>query len=165
MAYAIREAVGADYEGLLAVFEVVDACHREALPHVFRAPDGPARARAYVEGLLADERWAVFVAERQGAICGVVTVSVRETPDIPILVPRRYAQVDTLAVLPGQRRMGIGRALMARAHAWAREQGASEIELTVWAFNEGAAAFYEALGYATTRCTMSRAIGPDRALG
>jgi ribosomal protein S18 acetylase RimI-like enzyme len=38
---------------------------------------------------------------------------------------------------------------MERAHLWAAAQGASEVELTVYEFNEPARAFYENLGYET----------------
>ncbi|MCW3845770.1 GNAT family acetyltransferase [Sphingomonas sp. LB-2] len=50
-----------------------------------------------------------------------------------------------LAVAPGHRRKGLGRALMAGAEAWLRERGAPKIQLMVREENE-AVAFYEALG-------------------
>jgi ribosomal protein S18 acetylase RimI-like enzyme len=36
---------------------------------------------------------------------------------------------------------------MERVHRWAAAQGATEVELTVFKFNETAQAFYESLGY------------------
>jgi len=68
---------------------------------------------------------------------------------MPMFVPRRWLQVDNVAVLRAYRGMGIGRALMDEAHAWARAQGLADVELTVWEFNQDAIAFYEALGYTT----------------
>jgi GNAT superfamily N-acetyltransferase len=44
---------------------------------------------------------------------------------------------------------------MERAHRWALDKGVSEVELSVWDFNEGAIAFYENLGYKPTRHTLS----------
>jgi ribosomal protein S18 acetylase RimI-like enzyme len=156
MEYSIREATPYDYEALLSVFDEGDAHHRRALPHIFREPDGPSRSQAYLNALLADDNSAIFVAECEGQTVGVVQVALRETRDIPILVPRRYAHVDTLIVLQAYRRAGIGKALMGRAHRWAIDKGTDEVELNVWEFNVGALAFYEALGYTTTRRTLSR---------
>jgi GNAT superfamily N-acetyltransferase len=155
MEYTIRKASPADYEALLPVLDEGDAHHRRALPHIFCEPAGPARSRSYLNALLADDDSAIFVAACSGQIVGAVSIALRETRDIPILVPRRYAVVDNLVVLQAHRRAGIGTALMERAHRWALDKGVTEVELNVWEFNVGAMAFYEELGYATTRRTMS----------
>ncbi len=80
---------------------------------------------------------------------GVLSALVRQNPDLPMFVPRRWLVVENVAVLEAYRGMGVGRALMQHAHEWARGQGLAEVELTVWEFNEGAVAFYEQLGYTT----------------
>lgn len=51
-----------------------------------------------------------------------------------------------LAVAPGRRRAGLGRALMAAAEAWLRGRGAPKIQLMVREDNHEALGFYEALG-------------------
>ena len=158
MEFSIREANPEDYEGLCEVFAEVDSLHREALPQVFREPDGPARTKEYISGIIADENAALFVAQSDNQIIGLVHILLREAPDIPIMVPRRYAVIDSLAVKEGSRRSGIGRALMERAHQWARDQGAIQVELNVWEFNEGAIAFYEKLGYSTASRKMCRSL-------
>jgi len=52
-----------------------------------------------------------------------------------------------LAVAPGARRAGIGRALMAAAEDWLLARGVPKIQLMVREDNAEAAAFYAALGY------------------
>jgi GNAT superfamily N-acetyltransferase len=156
MEYTIREATPNDHETLLPVLDEGDAHHRHALPHSFCEPDGPSRSKAYLNTLLADDNAAIFVAKCEGQIVGEVSIALRETRDIPILVPRQHAVVDNLIVLPAYRRAGIGRAMMERAHRWALDKGVTEVELNVWELNIGATAFYEVLGYATTRRTMSK---------
>ena len=158
MEYAIREATMQDYEALLPIFHEVNEHHRRALPHIFCRPDGPIRSRDYMHGLFADDDSAIFVAECDQGIVGEVKIALRESRDIPILVPRRYAVVDTLVVLEAYRRAGIGQALMERAHDWARARGVTQVDLTVWEFNAGAMAFYERLGYAVARRTMSMSL-------
>ena len=158
MRFSIREAGPGDYEALCAVLEEGDAYHRRALPHVFRPPAGPARSVEYMLGIMADENAVFYVAERQGQIVGAIHVLIRETRQIPILVPRRYAVVDTLVVAKAHRRRGVGRALMEAGQRWAADRKASQIELNVWEFNEGALAFYEELGYRTASRHMWKAL-------
>jgi ribosomal protein S18 acetylase RimI-like enzyme len=89
------------------------------------------------------------------ALAGAVLVRIYDTPDDPSMVARRRAHVEALVVDERHRRMGIGTALMNAATTWARERGAVEIMLTVWAGNADAEAFYERLGY----LVISRALG------
>jgi GNAT superfamily N-acetyltransferase len=155
MEFIIREANQADYAGLCAIFAEVHALHLEALPHIFREPDGPALSAEFVDETIADQRAALFVAEREGQIIGLVYLSQDEAPNQPILMPRRYVSIHTLAVRKDCRHAGVGRALMERAHRWAYDQGVYEIELNVWEFNTLAIEFYEQLGYATASRKMS----------
>lgn len=156
MTWQIREAVPSDYMELCALFDEVDALHRERLPGIFQQPAGPAREDAYVLRLIADPSTALFVAQAGDRLAGLVSVMVREPPEFPLFVRRRYAVVDNLVVGAAFRRAGIGRALMARAHEWATAQGAGSVELGVWEFNQEAIAFYRALGYATVMRRMSK---------
>lgn len=163
MQFAIRAATEDDIDALNQIIGDVDALHREHLPHIFQEPDGPPRDREYMLGVLADESCGFFVAEAEepipsrteGAILGFVQVTIRDTPPIPILVPRRLAFVENLAVREDLRRAGIGRALMDRAQRWAEGLGATEIELNVYEFNQTAIDFYRNLGYATSSRRMS----------
>lgn len=156
MEITIRPATAQDYDDLCRIIEQVDALHRENVPHIFRQADGAVRERAYILALLADEDQGLFVAEVDGQAAGFVHVAVRDTLPIPILVPRRLGFVDNLAVGRDFRRLGIGRALMQEAQRWAIEQGATEIELNVFEFNESAIAFYRSLGYETFSRRMGK---------
>jgi ribosomal protein S18 acetylase RimI-like enzyme len=51
-----------------------------------------------------------------------------------------------LAVSPGQRRTGLGRALMEAAEAWLRARGAPKIQLMIREDNAEALGFYKSLG-------------------
>lgn len=172
MQIAVRAATKRDYDALNQIIGQVDALHREHLPHILQEPDGPPRDREYMLGVLADESYGLFVAEAEepiqkhaegpvlsaveGAILGFVQLTIRDAPPIPILVPRRIAAVENLAVREDFRRAGIGRALMRRAQRWAEELGATGIELNVFEFNQAAIAFYRSLGYATSSHRMSK---------
>ncbi len=160
MEIAVGRARGDDYEALCRLLEGVDHLHRERLPHLFQATPGPARSREYIEGLLANPQALVLVAEAGGDPVGCLLAELRASPPIPIFVPRLTAVIDTLVVASGWRRQGVGRALMEAAHAWAREHGADDLELTVYEFNEGASAFYQALGYEVQLRRLTRRVTP-----
>ena len=152
----IRQATAEDYDALCVIIDEVDTLHRDRMPHIFQKPPGPVRDKEYILGLLADDNVGLFVAEVDGQVAGFVHVLVRDTPPWPVLVPRRRAFVDSLAVGQEFRRRGIGRALMDRAHTWSIAKGAVDIELNVFEFNRPALAFYRALGYETSTRRMVR---------
>jgi diamine N-acetyltransferase len=149
MQLTIREANQSDYAGLCEVFAEVHNLHLAALPQIFRRPAGPVLSAELVAKIIADPQAVLFVAEDGQQVVGIVHISVVEAPDRPILTPRRYATIHTLAVRQAYRGAGIGRALMEQAQGWARDKGASEIELNVWEFNRAAIEFYDRLGYTT----------------
>ncbi len=152
----IRTAQAQDYDSLCALLDRLDAPHRERFPNRFKKPDGPVRDRAYILGLLADEDVGLFVAERGGEVVGMVKTVVMEARPIPIMVPRRYAMINSISVKETARRTRIGQALMEKAQAWAIAKGAVEMELHVFAFNQEAISFYRNLGYETISLRMSK---------
>jgi diamine N-acetyltransferase len=154
MEVVIREASPADYEAVCALFVQLDQLHAQALPDLFQPVAGLARPREFFAQMLADEEDAVFVAVHQGALVGLLRCSERCAPNLPLFVPRRFVSIDDLVVAAAFQGTGIGRLLMERAHQWARDRGASEVELVVWEFNASARAFYERQGYQTVRRVM-----------
>ena len=152
----IRPATPADYETLCQLFTTVDQLHIDNLPHIFQQPTSPAREESYLLERMADETVGLFIAEMAGAAVGLIEGVLRYAPYLPMVVQRKYVVVETLAVVPSAQRQGVGQALMAHMETWAREQGAENLDLSVWAFNEGALAFYEQLGYEVTLLRMAK---------
>lgn len=73
-------------------------------------------------------------------------VKLKKAPVHPVVVPRRYAYIDDICILPDYRHMGVGKALYEALAARIRPMGITKVELKVWAFNESARGFYEAMG-------------------
>jgi len=165
MEISVRKATMDDYRALCGLFEEIDALHRAHLPHLFQKPGGPPREPDYYSGLIADENIALFVAEAGGGLVGAVHAMVRESPALPIFVPRRYAVVESIVVKSGFQNRGIGRALMEKMQAWAVAKGAAAIELNVYEFNQTAIAFYESLGYQVVSRKMSKDPKNERPAG
>lgn len=107
-----------------------------------------------------DEATTTAAGEGVGRIItGAVLLRVFDTPAEPQMVPQRRGHIDGLVVLTGHRRRGIGRRLMDAAAAWARDQGAEQLVLTVWAGNAAARAFYQSLGYGALSEVLAKPLG------
>lgn len=156
MEISVCKATADDYNSLCELFDEIDALHRDNLPHIFQKPSGAAREQDYYSGLITDENVALFVAEVGEKLVGFAHVIVRDTPAIPVFVPRRYAIVDSIVVKSGFQNSGIGRILMDKTQEWAIAKGATSIELNVYEFNTTAISFYERLGYQTFSRKMSK---------
>ena len=156
MEISIRKATIDDYNAMCELFDEIDALHRDNLPRLFRKPGGAARERDYYSGLIADENNALFVAEAGGELVGFVHAVLKETPALPVFVPRCYAIVDGIVVKSRFQNRGTGKTLMEKMQAWAIAKGATSIELNVYEFNEAAISFYESLGYQALSRKMSK---------
>ena len=96
----------------------------------------------------------MLVAERDGVICGMACVEYQNKQESPCTLSRRVYHITEFAVDDAFRRQGVGRELMAFIGEDARSRGFSSIELEMWAFNEPARKFYEAVGFRTFRRFM-----------
>jgi diamine N-acetyltransferase len=147
MDISIRNATPFDYIPICELFEEVDAMHRDQFAHLFQKPAGSVREHSDYMSWISDENVGLIVAVSDRQLVGLVHAMVRETPALPIFVPRRYATVDTIVVKSRLQNQGIGRMLMRKVEEWAISKGATSIELTVYEFNTAALNFYEKLGY------------------
>lgn len=147
MEVVLREYRPADADALRRCVVALQDFERTLEP---RLRPGDAMAEAYCAQMHARCERAhgrVFVAEHQGAVVGFVTVLAREAfteLDEPI---GTYAFVSDLVVLSRYRRRGIGRQLLARAEAFARDAGATEMRIGVLARNQAARHLYLSAGF------------------
>lgn len=102
---------------------------------------GAADERRYLRAARRSADAAVFVAELDGDLVGRLSVSRDPHP--------ASAHVADLGMMvaAGQRRRGIGRALLEAAMAWARHAGVRKLELHVFPWNEAALALYASCGF------------------
>jgi GNAT superfamily N-acetyltransferase len=112
---------------------------REAGPGSVPPGWDPERARAAIADAIADPSCAVFVAEHRDKLLGLCTAyldmnSVRFGP---------RCWVEDLAVSPEHRSQGVGKALLDRAREWAKERGATHLELDSGDARADAHRFYE----------------------
>ena len=141
-----RLAQSADYHAACRLWAEADALHARERPDRFRPTDQPARSRRLFDAHLADTDQALFVAEVNGDVVGLVRVQAMERaggagcPGADR--PRRYAMVQELVVAQSHQRRGIATRLMTEAHRWARDRGVTEVGLSVYEFNQAALRLY-----------------------
>jgi diamine N-acetyltransferase len=143
-----------DYVELASLFREGDSLQCSAVPEVFKTPGEMKRSRDFIQRILDDKNSKIIVASYEKKIIGFVYGTMMSSPESPIYVHRRYAKIHDLVVNHKYRGQGIGTLLMAQAHSWAKEQGASQVELMVWEFNWHAREIYERLGYKTASRVM-----------
>lgn len=149
----LRRATVDDAPTLAALNRWVHEPHVAAEPAVY-PPLDPAAAEAWARERLAAADVRALVAEVDGVAVGLVVTQVVRRPATPFTFARAFLLVDQLAVAPAARRRGVGRALMAAVRDLARELGLARIELDVRAWNQGAVAFYRALGWAPAQLRL-----------
>lgn len=89
-----------------------------------------------------NQREAIFVAELENEVVGVIHIEKFET-----LYYKPIANVLSLAVKEKYHRKGIGKALMDEATEWAKENELDEIRLESACHRKEAHEFYRAIGF------------------
>jgi ribosomal protein S18 acetylase RimI-like enzyme len=101
----------------------------------------------------ADPNLAVFVARLDGAIVGYIALG------IDLHRTRRFdmkwGQLISLAVDPDYHHRGVGKALVARAMAWFREERCEYVEVQTDQNNIAAIRTYEGAGFRTIYCGLT----------
>jgi GNAT superfamily N-acetyltransferase len=130
----VREAREEEVERVLGMYEWLFAAPGSLPPSW-----DPEHAReALTEAIAADES-AVLVAEHRGELLGFATAYLE-------LNSVRFGLrcwVEDLAVSPDHRSQGVGKALLDAAKDWARERGATHLELDSGEARKDAHRFYE----------------------
>ena len=115
----------------------------EDLPTVVELERSVAEAPHWVERDYAEIvagaglRRCLFVAEAVDGLAGFAVGKV--VADV--------GELESIAVQPGSRRAGVGKALCMAVIEWCRSEGASAVELEVRAASVGALALYASLGF------------------
>ena len=134
MGIEIRPARGEDVAGLVQAYEWLFAA-----PGAVPPGWDPERAREALEAAIASPDAQVLVALADGEVAGICTVYA----DLRSVRFGLRAWVEDLAVDPGRRSAGIGKALLDAARDWGRDQGCTHLELDSGVARTDAHRFYE----------------------
>ena len=130
----VREAISEEVERVLGMYEWLFE------PPGYVPPNwDPDRARDALREAIASDDSAVLVAEHRGELLGFATAYLE-------LNSVRFGQrcwIEDLAVNPEHRSEGVGGALLDAAGDWARDRGATHLELDTGLAREDAQRFYD----------------------
>ncbi len=100
-----------------------------------------------------DAEWAAITAQRAGDPHGVTYFAFWENEPCAMaacVITELGAEMLAVWVAPAQRQLGVGRALVDYARAWALDHGADALVVGVYADNQAAVAFYARAGFQPT---------------
>lgn len=144
----IRPLQPGDYEKSQELLRQIQITHAQGRPDVFRGSEMVMPEVIFESAQNAPEKLSVVAESEDGTIVGLCMVSLQENlPGNFVMVPRKYAMVDTMCVSPDCRRQGIAKRLLTYVKERAAELGLDSVELKVAAFNEPAQALYAKLGF------------------
>lgn len=144
----IEIAVGteADLDAVCLVAEELLEIHAKNAPTAF-APHGLERDREYWRNTLLALDGSVLLAKDGGKLLGFIVLRFVPAPSVSFLFPQKIARINTIVVTEQARGQGVGQQLLDAAYAWAKELGAVEMKLEVFAFNQAAIALYQRNGF------------------
>jgi GNAT superfamily N-acetyltransferase len=142
----IRTADIDDAKVLAKLNGFVQELHLQHRPDHFKETSVP-ELEVWFGSLLEQPTTRAWIAEAQGQPVGYVLALCRDLPANPFTHARKWLEVDQIAVDPNHRRHGVGRALVSKAIAYAKETGLGRIEATSWSFNHEAHKLFRHLGF------------------
>ena len=147
---SVRKACADEFGRILELKKQIHQLHVQGRPDLF----APMQSFEAYQAHALDKNMQLFVAEQAEKLLGYALVCYINRPGGPYMCERNYVHVEEFCVDERFQRMGAGSALMDAIRTDARENGYPRIELDVWAFNEGARQFYEAVGMKCFRYFM-----------
>ena len=151
----IRRAAKGDMKRIDELLFQVHKVHSDARPDIFR--EGAKKyTDEQLEGIIADDRTPVFVAEKDGRIEGYAFCIHKQFPKDSNMTDIKTLYIDDLCVDENCRGHHIGTLLYEHVLAYAKAQGCYNVTLNVWADNVNAVKFYEKIGLRVQKIGMEK---------
>lgn len=152
----IRRAQAGDMEGINNLLRQVLYVHHVDRPDIFRAV-GKKYTDEQLAQIIADERTPVFVAVGdEGEILGHGFTEIIEHKGHSSLMDIKTLYIDDLCIDEAARGKHVGKSMYEFVLEFAKSIGCYNVTLNVWAKNESALAFYEAMGLSVQKIGMEK---------
>lgn len=143
----VRAAVVGDEARLAVLNRFVHELHLAYRPDYFK-PTRAEHVSAWFRSMLQKPAVLIWIAEDDGEPVGYVLALLHERQENAFCSPRRWCEIDQIAVDDTWRRRGIARTLVQTALTEVRRRGIREVEMSSWSFNEAAHQAFRRLGFA-----------------
>lgn len=100
----------------------------------------------------------IFIAELSGAVVGYVAVDAKVTNNEPDEYDYEYAYISDVIVLEAARGKGIGKALLAEAEKFAKDNAARWLRIGVLGVNQNAHRLYQSLGFEPREIVLEKSL-------
>jgi len=154
----IREATQKDFPKLNKLFKQIDGIHSEKHPELFKKPIDNVRSNEFISNLINNDKARLIVTTVKDEVVGLAIGYIESSPDFPLFVKREWLLISIIAVDNDYKRQGIGKKLLDKLYDWAKANNITDVELTVFAFNESAIKFYKKNGFTNIKHKMYRQI-------
>lgn len=154
----IRRAQKKDLEAIDRLLYQVLAIHEEIRPDVFIAG-----SKKYTDeelmSIFENEQTPVFVyTDDKDEVLGYCFCQMQQVKGIANMHDRKTLYIDDLCVDGAARGQHVGKQLYDYVIQYARQQGCDNVTLHVWQGNDGARAFYEAMGFGIQKTLMEKVL-------
>ena len=152
MSFTVRYADLGDEGKIAELLVAIHTQHAQGRPDLF----GKGHAKydaATVRGMFHDPAAPMLVAADEGGVLGYAICKLMKNRN-PAQGDYTTLYIDDLNVDDAARRKGVGTALLDACRTLAKEKTCFNVTLNVWAFNEGAIAFYERNGFSLQRMIL-----------
>ena len=164
---SVRKATEKDIPKILELLVQVDMVHHLGRPDIFKGPATKYGAEE-LKVILQDDKTPVFVCvppedeelpegSPKHPVLGHA-FCIRQKIGNAVLAEIMTLYVDDICVDENARGQGVGRRLFEHVEKYARDEGFYNITLNVWAFNEGAKAFYDSCGMQVQKYGMEKVL-------
>lgn len=151
---AVRTAERADLDAVIALWRQLEEVQGPARVYPL-PPDVEDEMRARFTDAIDDPDARLLLAMSDGRAVGMALARAGGNWGTPIV------DLSKVVVDEGQRRSGVGEALVAAAESFARERGARFLEAKVFAGNDGARTFWERIGFGPRYEAVVRRVSPE----
>lgn len=142
----IRRAVKEDIPGVLNLLSQVLEVHAKIRPDIFISGTTKYSSDELEEMFLDDDRPVYVAVDGENHVMGYAFCQLQPPPFTSTMIPRKLLYIDDICVDENSRGQHVATGLFEHVKTEAKKLGCYELTLNVWEGNDGALAFYKAMG-------------------
>ncbi len=151
----IRRATDGDIPRLSDLLSQVLDVHHNGRPDIFKG-NAVKYLPEELSDIIHDDARPIFVADTEDGVVGYAFCVMIQHIDNNILTDIKTLYIDDLCTDKTCRGKGVGKALYNYVLDYAKSSGCYNVTLNVWALNDNARGFYEALGMQVQKIGMEQ---------